>query len=107
MAKFIEVHFAVDGTPRLINVDSIFGVFPSVREEEGTRLNNVFDPSMTTYIYNKTSCDCARIEFKNDKYFDVRETYDEVYEKIKAATESDDTKKTSMDQSDYMVRGIE
>lgn len=95
MAKFIEVH-AVDGTPRSINVDSISDFYPSVREKiDDTRLNNVFDPTMTTYIYNKTSCECARIEFNNDKYFVVQETYDEVREKIKAATESDDTNITN------------
>lgn len=107
MAKFIEVH-QVDGTPRSINVDSIFDFYPSVREEDASPpLINPLDPTMTTYIYNKTSCECTRIEFNNDKYFVVRETYDEVCEKIKAATESDDTKKPTVDQSAYMVRGIE
>lgn len=84
MAKFIEVHFVLDGSPKLINIDNILEIFPSVRKEseriDGTCLG------LPEFKY--TDYDCTRIEFNVYKHgFDARESYDEIYEKIKSVSE--------------------
>lgn len=86
MAKFIEVHFVLDGSPKFINIDNILDIFPSVRKESERIDGALFGLGMPEFKY--TEYDCTRIEFNVYKHgFDARETYDEIYEKIKSVSE--------------------
>lgn len=86
MAKFIELHFVLDGSPKFINVDNIFEFYPSVRKESERIDGALFGLGMPEFKY--TYYDCTRIVFNvYDRGFDAMETYDEVYEKIKSVSD--------------------
>lgn len=87
---FIKVHHVITGKLVYVNAANILEFYSGARQE-----------------HDKEYEGSTRILFNDNKYFDARESCEEVYEKIKAATESNDTKKPTVDQSAYMVRGIE